>query len=323
MIRVEHLVKEYRVRNSKGGFKGLFASDYQTIRAVDDVSFAVEPGEMVGYIGPNGAGKSTTLKLLTSILTPTSGQIRINGRDPQQGRKEFVKHIGAMFGQKTQLWWDLPLEDSFLLLKDIFAIDDKTYRENMALFTEVLELDKFLHQPVRQLSLGQRVRGDLAAVLLHNPKVVFLDEPTLGIDFLAKKRIREFIREAASRLHFTLMLTSHDIADIESLCDRILLINRGKLAYAGSLDELRSQYGSTRKLDVEFAQEYPDFDLMGSALLSSEGNKKQFSVPAGTSPAALIAEISRRCEIVNLNIRQPEIEDILSEIYKRGEAPSA
>lgn len=319
MIIVEELVKEYRVRQAPGGLRGLFAPQYRNIQAVDHVSFKIGDGEIVGYIGPNGAGKSTTIKIMTSILTPTSGMVRVGGMDPQADRKTYVKNIGAMFGQKTQLWWDLPLEDSYLLLKDMYSVPDKVYRDNIELFYDVLEIDQFMHQPVRQLSLGQRVRGDLAAVLLHNPKVVFLDEPTLGIDFMAKKKIREFIREVNRRLGTTVVLTSHDIADIESLCEKIIIINSGKLAYDGPLNALRTKYQTTRKLEVEFARLYDDFKLSDAELVSSEGNKKVFAFLAGISPSGLIGRISREYEVTNISIREPEIEDIIREIYQREE----
>lgn len=319
MIQVRGLVKEFKVRQPNGGLKGFFHPEYKIIRAVDDISFDVQKGEMVGYIGPNGAGKSTTMKLMTSILTPTAGNVTINGQAPNTDRKDFVKNIGAMFGQKTQLWWDLPLEDSFLLLKDMYQVDDATYKRNMQLFCDVLEIDRFIHQPVRQLSLGQRVRGDLAAVLLHNPKVVFLDEPTLGIDFLAKKKIREFIREVNAQRDITLMLTSHDIADIESVCDRLLIINEGKIVYDGSLEMLRKNYGKTRKLDISFAEECDDFILPGAQLVRSENNRKIFAFDQKTSPSELIAEAGKHHLISNIRIIEPEVEDIISEIYgKRG-----
>lgn len=322
MINVRDLVKEYKVRKKAGGFKGLFAPGFDIIRAVDGITFDVAEGELVGFIGPNGAGKSTTVKILTAIMTPTEGEVIINGENPNANRKSYVKSIGAMFGQKTQLWWDLPLEDSYLLLKDMFDVDDTTYKQNTELFSDVLEIDKFMHQPVRQLSLGQRVRGDLAAVLLHNPRVVFLDEPTLGLDFVVKKKIREFLREV-NRLHnTTVMLTSHDIADIESVCARVIIINNGKIAYTGTLDRLRGSYGKTRKLDITFAGEYEDFEMVGAKLISSDGNKKLYSFTGDISPSHLINEANRMHEIANIAIIEPDIEDIISEIY-RSEAGEA
>ena len=242
MITVRDLVKEYRVRKKDGGFKGLFAPEYQTVRAVDGISFDAGEGEMLGLIGPNGAGKSTTLKMLTSILTPTSGEVTINGLQPSRARKEYVRSIGAMFGQKTQLWWDLPLEDSFLLLKDMFDVEDAVYRRNMELFKDVLEIDGFLHQPVRQLSLGQRVRGDLAAVLLHNPKVVFLDEPTLGLDVLVRSDLWDIIRSLRGRS--TIILTTHYLEEAEALSERIGIMKEGRLLALGTAHSLKARTGA-------------------------------------------------------------------------------
>ena len=239
MIEAKELVKEFYIQKQGHGLKGFLHPQVDVLRAVDGISFHIEDGEMVGFIGPNGAGKSTTMKMLTSILTPTSGSVMVNQFVPTEDRKHYVASIGAMFGQKTQLWWDLPLEDSFLLLKDMYKISDRDYAYKMKLFFEVLDLEPLLNQPVRQLSLGQRIRGDLAAVFLHNPKVVFLDEPTLGLDFLVKKRIREFIRQINELRHTTVLLTSHDIADIETLCDRLIIIHHGKIIYDGSLETLR------------------------------------------------------------------------------------
>ena len=318
MISVKNLVKEYKVRKKSGGFNGLFNPGSDIIRAVDGITFQAETGEMLGLIGPNGAGKSTTIKMLTSILTPTSGSIDIGGFEPSKDRKAYVRNIGVMFGQKTQLWWDLPLEDSFYLLKDMYQVNDKKFKHNMELFQDVLGIGEFLHQPVRQLSLGQRVRGDLAAVLLHDPSVVFLDEPTLGLDFVVKKRIREFLREVNQQRKTTLILTSHDIADIESVCQRVIIINKGKIAYTGALESLRENFGKTRRLDIAFAGEYPDFEINGAKLVSSGGNKKSYVFENGVSPSALIVEAGKEHEIANVSIAESEIEEIISEIYRSG-----
>lgn len=319
MIHAENLSKNFKVRKPSQRFIDFFAPQYTTNKAVDNVSFHINEGEMVGYIGPNGAGKSTTIKMLTGILTPTCGNITINGIVPQENRKEYVKNIGAMFGQKTQLWWDLPLYDSFLLLKDIYNIPDKVFKSNMELFCDVLEINKYMHSPVRQLSLGQRVRGDLAAVLLHNPKVIFLDEPTIGIDIVAKKKIRDFITEMNRQRNTTMLLTTHDIADIEKLCSRIIVINKGHVVYDGSLDDLRSCFGKERKLEVEFMKYYGDFALSGAELIKSESNKKVFSFSGEVSPSTLINYISKDHDIANLTIKEPEIEEIISRIYESGE----
>lgn len=316
MIEAKDLVKEFSIQRQGHGLKNFFHPQVDTLRAVDSISFRIEDGEMVGFIGPNGAGKSTTMKMLTSILTPTSGSVKVNQFVPTEDRKRYVASIGAMFGQKTQLWWDLPLEDSFLLLKDMYKISDEDYASNMKLFCEVLELEPLLKQPVRQLSLGQRIRGDLAAVFLHNPEVVFLDEPTLGLDFLVKKRIREFIRRINELRHTTVLLTSHDIADIETLCDRLIIIHHGKIIYDGSLETLRKNYGQVRKLIITTAEECEDWELKGAKLLSSESNRKIYSFDSHVSPSDLIMQAGANHAITDISIKKPEIEDIISTIYE-------
>lgn len=316
MIHADNLSKNFKVRKPSTKLKDFFVPQYITKKAVDNISFHISEGEMVGYIGPNGAGKSTTIKMLTGILTPTSGNITINGFVPQHNRKEYVKTIGAMFGQKTQLWWELPLYDSFLLLKDIYNIPEDVFKSNMELFCEVLEIDKYMHSPVRQLSLGQRVRGDLAAVLLHNPKVIFLDEPTIGIDIIAKKKIRNFISEINKQRNTTMLLTTHDIADIEKLCNRIIVVNEGHVVFDGSLDDLRTDFGKGRKLEVEFTKHYDDFPLEAAELIRSENNKKVFAFSSDVSPSMLITNISKDHEIANLTIKEPDIEEIIGYIYQ-------
>lgn len=316
MIEAKELVKEFYIQKQGHGLKGFLHPQVDVLRAVDGISFHIEDGEMVGFIGPNGAGKSTTMKMLTSILTPTSGSVMVNQFVPTEDRKHYVASIGAMFGQKTQLWWDLPLEDSFLLLKDMYKISDRDYAYNMKLFCEVLDLEPLVKQPVRQLSLGQRIRGDLAAVFLHNPKVVFLDEPTLGLDFLVKKRIREFIRQINELRHTTVLLTSHDIADIEALCDRLIIIHHGKIIYDGSLETLRKNYGQVRKLIITTAAECEDWELEGARLLSSESNRKIYVFDSHVSPSDLIMQAGANHAITDISIKEPEIEDIISTIYE-------
>ena len=316
MIEAKELVKEFYIQKQGHGLKGFLHPQVDVLRAVDGISFHIEDGEMVGFIGPNGAGKSTTMKMLTSILTPTSGSVMVNQFVPTEDRKHYVASIGAMFGQKTQLWWDLPLEDSFLLLKDMYKISDRDYAYNMKLFCEVLDLEPLVKQPVRQLSLGQRIRGDLAAVFLHNPKVVFLDEPTLELDFLVKKRIREFIRQINELRHTTVLLTSHDIADIEALCDRLIIIHHGKIIYDGSLETLRKNYGQVRKLIITTATECEDWELEGARLLSSESNRKIYVFDSHVSPSDLIMQAGANHAITDISIKEPEIEDIISTIYE-------
>jgi ABC-2 type transport system ATP-binding protein len=225
MIEVEHLVKQFVVR------RGRFRRERHVVRAVDDISFRVERGELLGYLGPNGAGKSTTIKMLTGILVPTSGRVSVAGMTPSRQRIELAKRIGAMFGQRIQLWWDLPLVDSFELLRHIYKVPADRYRTNLARFRDVLELDPFLRTPVRQLSLGQRIRGELTAAMLHGPELLFLDEPTIGLDVVAKQRVRDFLVEINREDGVTVLLTTHDLGDIERLCERLLVIDHGSLIW--------------------------------------------------------------------------------------------
>ncbi len=242
-IEAVNLVKEFRSSTRREGLSGavrdLFDRDYSTLRAVDGISFVVEPGEMVGYIGPNGAGKSTSVKMLTGILTPTSGEVTANGLIPYRQRMAYTRTIGAVFGQRTQLWWDIPVVESFRLLKEIYEVSDADYKARLARFDEILELGSFLQQPVRKLSLGQRMRCDVAAALLHNPPLLFLDEPTIGLDLIAKESIRRFLREINDEFGVTMLLTTHDLADIEELCDRLMIVDKGRILFDGPLQELK------------------------------------------------------------------------------------
>lgn len=244
MIEVEHLTKTYKVARRSAGLKealkALGRRQVDEIRALDDISFSVKEGEMVGYIGPNGAGKSSTIKVLSGILTPDGGTCRVNGRIPWKERKQHVRDIGVVFGQRTQLWWDVPVNDSFSLLKDIYAIPDATYKKNVSELTELLDLETLLRTPARQLSLGQRMRCEIAAALLHSPRLLFLDEPTIGLDAVSKIAVRQFIQEENRRHKTTVILTTHDMQDIEALASRIILIGKGKLLMDGTFDDLRA-----------------------------------------------------------------------------------
>lgn len=246
MIEVNHISKEFvspkKYPGLKGAIKGLFSKEKVIKKAVDDISFQIKDGEIVGYIGSNGAGKSTTIKMMTGILTPTKGNCIINGVDPNRKRKENAQNIGVVFGQRTQLWWDLPLSESFTILKEIYNVSDEDYKKQMAFLNEVLELSEFFDRPVRNLSLGQRMRADLGAALLHNPKVLYLDEPTIGLDVLVKDNIRKAIKEINEKYQTTVILTTHDIGDIEELCNRIIIIDEGKKIYDGGIEELKASY---------------------------------------------------------------------------------
>src|SRR5919108_4494835 len=259
MIAVEDLRKHFWIRQHHHGLGGairnLVTRAGREVRAVDGISFRVAPGEMVGYIGPNGAGKSTTIKMLTGILVPSGGQVTVAGLVPWRQRRALARCIGAVFGQRTQLWWDLPLIESLTLLRHIYRVPAPRFDANLQVFRDLLDLDGFLDTPVRQLSLGQRMRGDLAAALLHDPEILYLDEPTIGLDVVAKQRIRDFLRRMNRERGVTLLLTTHDMADVEQLCSRLLIIDHGRLLYDGSLDAIRERFGTERTLVVDLAED--------------------------------------------------------------------
>lgn len=263
MIEVKNLTKTYRVSRRNAGFfaavKALGKRETEVVKALDDISFTVNPGEIVGYIGPNGAGKSSTVKILSGILTPDSGEVTVNGRIPWKQRKKHVSEIGVVFGQRTQLWWDVPVIDSFELLKDIYRTDDAVYRKNLSLLTERLDLTELLRTPTRQLSLGQRMRCETAASLLHDPKILFLDEPTIGLDAVSKIAIREFIKDINREKSTTVILTTHDMQDVEALSDRILLIGNGRILMDGTFEDVkkvRPDYASLDELAFHLYKKY-------------------------------------------------------------------
>lgn len=255
LIEVRNLNKQFKMNIKYPGFKGaiksFFSNKYTIKTAVDNISFNISDGEVVGYIGANGAGKSTTIKMMTGILTPTSGEIIVNGIIPYKDRQKNAKDIGVVFGQKTQLWWDLPLSETFTLLKDIYEVEDKEFKERMKFLNEVLELNDFILTPVRALSLGQRMRGDLAAALIHNPKVVYLDEPTIGLDVVVKDNVRKAIKKLNEKFGTTVILTTHDLSDIEELCNRIIIIDKGKMLYDGNLENLKEKYGYMSTVEIQ------------------------------------------------------------------------
>ncbi len=322
MIRVEHLTKVYqRVKRKEGvlgGLRTLFSTDYETTRAVDDISFNVEEGELVGYIGPNGAGKSTSIKMLCGILVPTSGHIEVNGLVPHKERMTNALQIGAVFGQKTQLWWDVPVIESLRLFRDMYKVPEAQFKHNLNLFNELLDLHEFQNTPVRQLSLGQRLRADMAGALLHNPRLLFLDEPMIGVDVVVKERLRTFIKEINHDRKVTILLTTHDMTDIEKVCSRIMIIDHGHIVYDGNIEKMRAQYGTQRTLVVEFEEETPDFSAAHATLTKTEGRKKWFVFNRfETSPSTLIANISTQYPILDLAVEEPEIESIVRTIYQQ------
>jgi ABC-2 type transport system ATP-binding protein len=311
MIEVEHLSKQFVVR------RGRFRRERHVVEAVRDISFHVERGELLGYLGPNGAGKSTTIKMLTGILVPSGGRVSVGGLDPSKRRIELAKRIGAMFGQRVQLWWDLPLIDSFELLRHIYKVPADRYRASLARFREVLDLDPFLHTPVRQLSLGQRIRGELTASMLHEPELLFLDEPTIGLDVVAKQRVRDFLVEINRERGVTVLLTTHDLGDIERLCRRLLVIDQGSLIWDGRIDELRERYGGERTLIVDLEEPAPPLQIEGARVEKVDGPRQwlRFRGPA----ADLTARVAAAARLVDLQITEPDIEEIVRRIYSAGE----
>jgi ABC-2 type transport system ATP-binding protein len=327
MIQVDHLTKDYTRLLRQEGFLGslrtLVSARSETIRAVDDISFRIEAGELVGYIGPNGAGKSTSIKMLCGILVPTSGQIAVNGLTPHRNRMANARQIGAVFGQKTQLWWDVPVIESLRLFRDIYKVPEAQFKRNLSLFNDLLDLHEFQNTPVRQLSLGQRMRADMAAALLHNPRLLFLDEPMIGVDVVVKERLRTFIQQINREQKVTVLLTTHDMVDIEKVCSRIMVIDHGRIVYDGNLDQMRARYGVTRRLVVDFEEIVPDFEAPNAALVKSEGRRKWFTFNRfETSPSTLITYIGARFPILDLAVEEPEIEAIVRTIYQGDDKPA-
>jgi ABC-2 type transport system ATP-binding protein len=321
IIHVKLLEKTFkRYKDHKGYFgvlRNLFAREFDIIHAVDKVSFNINRGELVGYIGPNGAGKSTTIKMLTGLLVPTSGEVIVDGYIPWKDRKKYVKEIGAVFGQRTTLWWDLPVKDSLELLKHIYEIPEDQYKHNIELFKEILDLSALLDVPVRTLSLGQRMRADLCAAFLHNPKIVFLDEPTIGLDVVAKQHIRDFIRFINQERQTTILLTTHDLSDLHKLCERVMIIDLGKILYDGSLTKLLNAYGGRRILRVDFAEYYANPTLQKADILSREGNSVLYSFERKeVSASSLINGLSRNFRIRDLSVQDQPIEDTIRDIYE-------
>jgi ABC-2 type transport system ATP-binding protein len=309
MIEVDGLRKSFVVR------RGRFRRERHTVDAVDGISFRVERGELLGYLGPNGAGKSTTIKMLTGILVPTAGDVSVAGLDPSRRRLELARRIGAMFGQRIQLWWDLPLIDSFELLRHIYRVPEDRYRASLARFREVLELDPFLHTPVRQLSLGQRIRGELTAAMLHGPELLFLDEPTIGLDVVAKQRVREFLVEINREDGVTVMLTTHDLGDIERLCNRLLVIDHGSLIWDGAIPDLKERFGGDRTLVVDLEEPAPPLEVEGATVERVEGPRQWLCFRGSASE--LTARVVAAARIVDLQVQEPDIEEIVRRIYMR------
>ncbi|MEU0275499.1 ABC transporter ATP-binding protein [Streptomyces sp. NPDC006307] len=321
-IELDGVEKVFDVRRR---VPGTLRREKRRVRAVDGITFRVARGEMVGYIGPNGAGKSTTIKMLTGILTPSGGRLRVAGIDPSRERTRLARRIGVVFGQRTTLWWDLPLRDSYRLIHRLYRIPEARYRENLDRCVELLDLGELLNVPVRQLSLGQRMRGDIAAALLHDPEVLYLDEPTIGLDVVSKGKVREFLRDLNAERGTTVLLTTHDLTDIEQLCKRVMVIDHGRLMYDGALGGLHEVGRSERTLVVDLERELPPIDAPdGARVVRVEGPRQWLAFPAAQSAAPLVARIAAEYPLVDLSVREPDIEAVIAKMYaERSEAPGA
>ncbi|MGN0457095.1 MAG: ATP-binding cassette domain-containing protein [Acutalibacteraceae bacterium] len=331
MIYVENIRKEFKKTIKQpgllGSVKSLFKPKTEKVVAVDDISFHVPKGEILGFIGPNGAGKSTVIKMLTGILTPSAGSCTINGKNPQKNRKSYVKEIGVVFGQRTQLWWDLPLCETYAVLKEIYEVEDSAYKRKMDLLNEVLDLQDFIKSPVRTLSLGQRMRADIAASLLHSPKVLFLDEPTIGLDVVVKDNIRRAIAKINEEEQTTVILTTHDLSDIELLSNRIVMIDKGKNVFDGTVDELKSNYGQMRELNFELqsADDINALDYKAHFKLSDEdvtvkndGKKVTVRFNSDSVPVSdMLSYTLSGVHISDISVKDADIEEIIRRLYKK------
>lgn len=326
MIDVKELSKSYQVsRRSSGAgaaLKQFFKPSYETVKAIQNLSFHIEPGEIVGYMGPNGAGKSTTIKVMSGILTPDSGKCLIDGRTPWLDRKRHVAQIGVVFGQRSQLWWDTPVMDSFNLLKEIYKIPDSNYQKSLTRLVETLNLNDLLKTPVRQLSLGQRMRCEAAASLIHEPKILFLDEPTIGLDAVSKLAIRDFIQTINREQQVTVILTTHDTADLEALCKRVMLIGKGEILYDGDFEQLKNTHAPERYLSVKTVGSTAGFDVSSwqpdkaqLIEMSQELLKFKFE-PAKISVSALMQQIGEQVEIADLEVSAAPVDEMVARLYQ-------
>jgi ABC-2 type transport system ATP-binding protein len=320
MISVKHLCKSYKIPYRPKGlsqaFKSLIKREYKTIHALEDVGFEIDKGEVVGYIGPNGAGKSTTIKILSGILHPDSGECIVNGKIPYKQRESHVKNIGVVFGQRSQLWWDVPVIDSFELIKDIYSVDEKDYKSNLELMVDTLDIKDFLDTPVRQLSLGMKMRCELAASLLHRPDILFLDEPTIGLDAVSKLAVRNFIKTINAQNKITVILTTHDMNDIEALSDRVILIGKGKLLYDGGFKSLKDKFSPHRMVTVLYSNDNNSILPDEYQLESNENGRAIYKVDSEIGVNEAMLMLSKKYEIQDFSINDEAVENIVARVYR-------
>ena len=328
IITIQNVTKEFKVLNRREGLKGslkdLFSRDYKIVRAVDNISMNIEQGEIVGYLGPNGAGKSTTIKMMTGVLEPTSGEILVGGNVPYKNRTKNAQEIGVVFGQRSQLWWALPLIESFKLLRDIYQIADRDYENMLEMYRSLADIEPLLHKPVRQMSLGQRTLSDIFAAFLHNPKIVFLDEPTIGLDVSMKSKIRDIIHALNKEKNTTVILTTHDMGDVDALCRRIVIIDKGKMLYDNDIEHLKGFFGSYRTLKIrvdgilseraeEVKAQLPDFSV--------SADEEWISVLVDEERATVMEvlnQLQNSFDIRDMQLEEISTEDVIKKIYEEG-----
>ena len=321
-IELEQVCKNFTLRKRQKGWlgavRGAFTRDTQTIRAVDNVSFTVDEGELVGYIGPNGAGKSTTIKMMSGILTPDSGRVSVMGRVPWRERVRHVASIGVVFGQRSQLWWDTPVIDSFELLRDIYRVSPTDYRRRLDDLTALLDATSLLNTPVRQLSLGQRMKCEFIGALLHGPRILFLDEPTIGLDAVTKLALRDFLIDLNRREGVTMLLTTHDMDDVEALCRRVMVIGKGRLLFSGGMDALRARYAPHRIIRARLAEDRAQLELIGAQSVTLNGRDALITfLPEKTPAEQMIARLAAACPLADLTVEAPDIDHLVAEMYAR------
>jgi len=326
LIQVTDLEKHFTITKRRhgvaGALKALIAPERETVRALDGVSFSVDPGEILGYIGPNGAGKSTTIKVLTGILTPTAGEALVDGCRPYENRQENAKKIGFVFGQRSRLWWLLPAYDSLEYTRSVYSIPDDVFKRNMQYCKETLGLGRLLDKPVRVLSLGERMRVEIAMAMLHSPKILYLDEPTVGLDVVGKCELRDMIKNINRQYGITVILATHDVMDIEKLCSRVIIIDRGRLVWEGDLGALRKAKGNTRVIVVDFASEVEPLQMPGLVPASTEGQKHVYEIDADTVDVDTVLQaLAQAGQVLDLSIAAPDIEGVIREIYTEGSLP--
>lgn len=328
IIEIKNITKEFKVLNRREGLKGslkdLFSRDYKIVRAVDNISMNIEQGEIVGYLGPNGAGKSTTIKMMTGILEPTSGEILVGGNVPYQNRTKNAQEIGVVFGQRSQLWWALPLIESFKILKDIYGVSEEDYNNMLALYQSLVDIEPLLHKPVRQMSLGQRTLSDILAAFLHNPKIVFLDEPTIGLDVSMKAKIRTLIHALNKEKNTTVILTTHDMGDVDALCRRIVIIDKGKMLYDNDILHLRGFFGSYRTLKIRIDGDLKQqAELIQNALpdFSVSVDDEWISILIDEEKAKvmeILSQLQKSHQIRDMQLEEISTEEVIKKIYEEG-----